>query len=419
MAVTSTIEYCTDRDIYDVYPQVKSSDSKTRIYGWTSLFSHGGFALHEAFNTGLVTVLFQNGEDLTPYQKVEDYSDSTANTNEAVDIIETAIDVTDGSVFGYGDIIRIDSEKMLVTNISSNTVTVKRGFLGTTTATHNTGTDIYIGVEWSESKQWLFSEGNDSVLLYEPTGTDPNDLIMEAGEDAATFTQRYRRNASRYVESKLDSRMASEISLDREGLYPYIIKRTTALVAVAMMIKAEDPMDDVGNAFMEEANGYLDGLRTGEIQLPTSVTGDSPYGVIRDVSYTSGKIRPIQTRGSYSGTYDLIKIKIIDAGEIGTATYSVWEKSSTDLKATNIVSAETINGDYQQCAGGLEIRFAGATDATTASAGDEWEIEVYGIGEDVRVSNVGNINMTRGAYHIGKMRYKGGYRRVGHRKMKL
>ena len=34
MALTSTIEYCTDRDIFDVYPQVKSADSKTRIYGW-------------------------------------------------------------------------------------------------------------------------------------------------------------------------------------------------------------------------------------------------------------------------------------------------------------------------------------------------------------------------------------------------
>ena len=96
----------------------------------------------------------------------------------------------------------------------------------------------------------------------------------------------------------------------------------------------------------------------------------------------------------------------------------MWEKSSSDLKSTNIVSAETINGDYQQCAGGLEVRFAGATDATTANANDEWEIEVYGVGEDVRTSNVGNINMTRGAYHVGKMRYKGGYKRVGHRKMK-
>ena len=147
--------YCTNRDLKDVFPSIDEYDNKTPLYGWVELFSHGGFKLYEAFNTGLTTVLFQDGEDLTPYLKVENYSDSTANTDEAVDIIETAIDVTDGTVFGYGDIIKIDDEKMLVTNISSNTLTVKRGFLGTTTATHNTATDVYIGVEWSESKQWL------------------------------------------------------------------------------------------------------------------------------------------------------------------------------------------------------------------------------------------------------------------------
>ena len=137
--------YCTNRDLKDVFPSIDEFDSKEALYGWVELFSHGGYKLYESFNTGLVSVLFQNGEDLTPYQKVESYADSSANSNEAIDIIETAIDVTDGSVFNYGDIIRIDSEKMLITNISSNTLTVKRGFLGTTTATHDTATDIYIG----------------------------------------------------------------------------------------------------------------------------------------------------------------------------------------------------------------------------------------------------------------------------------
>ena len=36
MAATSSIEYCTDRDLYDVYPQIKAADSKTRIYGWVT-----------------------------------------------------------------------------------------------------------------------------------------------------------------------------------------------------------------------------------------------------------------------------------------------------------------------------------------------------------------------------------------------
>ena len=340
MAATSTIEYCTDRDIYDVYPQIKSSDSKTRIYGWVVHSSN----LYRADNAGLTTALFANGQDL-----------GTAQANSGV--------------------------------VNSN-------------------------------GEWFYESTLDAVYYYDST-TSPSDMVMEAGEDAATFTQRYRRNASRFVESRLDSRMAAEMNLDREGSYPYIIKRTAALVAVSMMLKAEDPMNEVAGAFMEEANEYILGLKTGDIQLPTSVTGDSPFGVIRDVTYTSGKVRPIQTRGSYAGTYDLIKVKIIDSGAIGTATYSVWEKSSSDLKATNVVSAETINGDYQQCAGGLEIRFAGATDASTANANDEWEIEVYGVGEDVRTSNVGNINMTRGAWHVGTKGLKGGYRRVGHRKMRF
>ena len=260
MAVTSTIEYCTDRDIYDVYPQIKQADSKTRIYGWVTHSSN----LYRADDSGLVTQLFAGGKDL-----------GSAQANSGV--------------------------------VNGN-------------------------------DEWYYESTLDATYYYN-SATSPNDMVMESGEDSATYTQRYRRNASRFVEAKLDSRMASEINLDREGAYPYIIKRTTALVAVGMMLKADDPMSEVADAFIEEANEYLAGLKSGEIQLPSSVTGDSPYGIIRDVTYTSGKVRPIQTRGSYAGTYDLIKVKIIDAGAIGTATYSVWEKSSTDLKATQVVTA--------------------------------------------------------------------------------
>jgi len=340
MAVSSTIEYCTDRDLYDVYPQIKAADAKTRIYGWVVHSSN----LYRADDSGLITQLFANGQDL-----------GSAESNSGV--------------------------------VNSN-------------------------------DEWFYESTLDAVYYYN-SATSPADMIMEAGEDAATFTQRYRRNASRFIEAKLDSRMAAEINLDREGNYPYIIKRTTALVAVSMLLKADEPMSDVASAFMDEANEYLTGLKTGDIQLPHSVTGDSSYGYFRDVTYTSGKVRPVQTRGFYSGTYDLLKIKIIDAGAIGTATYSVWEKSSSNLKSSQVVTAETINGDFQQAAGGLEIRFAGSTDSTTAAANDEWEVEVFGAGEDVRASNIGNINMSRGAYHVPYSSVKGGYIRVGHRKMKL
>ena len=246
MAVTSSIAYCSERDLFDVYPQLKSTDTKTRIYGWVVHNS----SLYRADNCGLVTQLFANGQDL-----------GSAEANS-------------GAVTSNGE--------------------------------------------------WFYESSLDAVYYYN-SATNPADMIMEAGEDFATLTQRYRENASRHLESLIDSRLSAEISKDREGNYPYIIKRATALIAISQLLKADDPASEIAGAFMEEATEYIEGLRSGDIQLPHQVTGDSSYGVVRDVTYTSGAIRPVQTRGAYQGTYDLIKVKIIDAGAIGTATYSVWE----------------------------------------------------------------------------------------------
>ena len=114
--------YCTHKELKRVFPQLDSFDGKKPIYGWTALFTHAGFSLYQGDNSGLVTDLFKDGQDLSSYQKTENYVDSTTNTDEAIDIIETQIDVVDGSVFAYGDIIKIDDEKMLITNIGGNTI---------------------------------------------------------------------------------------------------------------------------------------------------------------------------------------------------------------------------------------------------------------------------------------------------------
>jgi len=379
--------YCTNRDLKDVFPSIDEFDTKTPLYGWVELFSHGGYKLYEAFNVGLVSNLYQNGEDLTPYNKVENYSDSTANTDEAVDIIETAIDVTDTSVFGYGDIIKIDNESMLITNISSNTLTVKRGFLGTTTATHNTGVDIYIGVEWSEPKQWLYSSGNDSVLLYEDNGVNPNDYLIESGDDWETLRTRYIDNAGKYLDSRLDGRLPREQFKDQDGNYDYIIVRTTALLACSFLIRASQPTSEIADALFEESEKNILSLNEGSTKLSWQVTGDSSQGVIREIS-VSGNLRIVDTRGQYHDIYDRIGVKITTAGALGTAKYSVWLKDGDNLGAERMNNSEdadyvdTINGQYQTLASGVDIRFAGDT-ADTATLNDKWEIEFFGKNESV------------------------------------
>lgn len=73
---------------------------------------------------------------------------------EALDDSETPVDVDYGAAFSVNDTIRIDSEEMTITNISSNTLTVVRGLNGTTAATHNDNSSISI----------LAAPGNYSAL---------------------------------------------------------------------------------------------------------------------------------------------------------------------------------------------------------------------------------------------------------------
>ena len=63
--------------------------------------------------------------------------------NEALDASETEVDVDEGGQISVGDIIKIDSEMMKVTSISTNTLTVTRGYNGTTAATHDNDSEVY------------------------------------------------------------------------------------------------------------------------------------------------------------------------------------------------------------------------------------------------------------------------------------
>ena len=241
--------------------------------------------------------------------------------------------------------------------------------------------------------EWFYNSAED--VLYYYSANTPLDKLMEAGEEFTAMVTQYRTDASRYLDSMLDPNMPKEALKDKEGNFDYIIIRTTALLAANFMIKSHDPNSELANALMEEASLNIENINQGKAALSWQVSRDSSQGVVRDVTYTSGKIRPVDTRGQWTGTYDLIKVKIGTGGVLGTATYSVWVKDGDKLKNNQIVTNEIVNGDYQELAGGLEIRFAGASDSTEAATNDEWEIEVFGRYEDVDVSSGKAVKMTR------------------------
>ena len=63
--------------------------------------------------------------------------------------------------------------------------------------------------------EFNYSSTTDSVQVFKTT-TNPNDMVIEAGDDWTDIKTRFRRKASRLIESHLDNRMSREVLKDRE-----------------------------------------------------------------------------------------------------------------------------------------------------------------------------------------------------------
>ena len=151
--------YCTYRDLKDVFPSLDEFDTKTALYGWVV---HSG-DLYRADNSGLITQLFANGQDL-------------------------------GSAEANSGVVNANGE-------------------------------------------WFYESSLDAVYYYN-SATNPNDMLMESGEDWATLKTRYISNAEKYLDSRLDGKLPRKQFKDKDGNYDYILVRTTALIACSFLIRA-------------------------------------------------------------------------------------------------------------------------------------------------------------------------------------
>ena len=254
--------------------------------------------------------------------------------------------------------------------------------------------------------EFNYSSTTDSVQVFLTTSAgatlDPNDILVEAGEDFTTMVTQFRTDASRYLDSRLDPKLPKNQLKDKNGNFDYMVIRTTALYAASFMVKTKDPTSELATALMTEADNNVQLLNEGRAALSWQNTGDASKGVLRDVSYTDGSVRPVDFKGRASGVdYDLIKVSISGstAGAIGTAKYNVYTKDSTGLKTNQVVTEEVITGDYQTLAYGLQVRFAGTESSTVATATNEWEVEVRGYNEEVDTGDLKGIKMTRRRYY--------------------
>jgi hypothetical protein len=125
----------TDYVLYPLnsYPKTYAMISSDSNYGSFASGIKKGVEITGDFGYG-------DGKSATPY------IDAGTDVNEAsgVTVTATTITVDDGTKFGAGQTILIDSEQMYIKSISSNTLTVTREVNGTTATTHDDNSDIYI-----------------------------------------------------------------------------------------------------------------------------------------------------------------------------------------------------------------------------------------------------------------------------------
>jgi hypothetical protein len=131
--ITGTWGYTNDQDSAGTLAAAISSTSATSL------------TVSDASLAGVGNILTIDSERMI----VQDRSTVTSNQTNVSGATtgldnDNAITVTDGTQLHAGEVILIDAEKMLITDITVNQLTVKRAYDGTTLATHSTSTTIYV-----------------------------------------------------------------------------------------------------------------------------------------------------------------------------------------------------------------------------------------------------------------------------------
>ena len=233
--------------------------------------------------------------------------------------------------------------------------------------------------------EFRYSSGNDSVEAYIDT-SDPNELLMEAGEDWATLIDRMIVNCSMELSSMLDARFprpipkAFQYAEATDGSdtpeYDYIVKRATALLVAHHLLVSKDPNSEIAERLMSEVTntegtGIIDRLNEGKLKLAFEIDSTDQSGDIIEVTRT-GSMYLVETIGSWIGAlYDKIKIKCSVAGAYGVCKIDVYALGNNKIAGAQILNDFLVTGGLQEI-NGLYFRFEG----NSMAVDDEWSIVV-------------------------------------------
>ena len=407
--------YCTHKELKRVYPQIDAFDAKTPIYGFTKELddwgSASGLDLYYSWNTGLVNQLFIDGVEATKIElPTSAHATSTVGTtSENADAILVTADPT--STFAAGDILKFGDYYAKVSAVTAGgtpNIAISDGsgngntMFGTKSVSVSASRPIYLALDATGTNAptgsiFLYDSDLDLLALTVDSNQDPNDLIIESGQDNATYFDQMLVNASMELNSLLDKRFPMPLpkfaQFDLNTSYTsssveydaIIIKSTCYIVASNLMRQSSrgDEADYYYNLVVNpDGTGIVDRLNRGESKLAFETDHQKSKGKVREVT-KSGTMSLIETGGAYVGElFELFEIECTTGGAYGTAKVSVKSYGSDKLLGTT-KTAITITGGLQHIAGGWYARWQGAS----MTSGDKWEVELYS--DDKKITNLG------------------------------
>ena len=257
--------------------------------------------------------------------------------------------------------------------------------------------------------KWFYLSSDDRVYLYNDA-SNPNDLVMEGGQDNTTYFDQMLVNASMELNNLLDARYPTPLpkvaqidqntaSSSQSKEYDAIIIKMTCYICIANLLRQNERMEEadyysnlVTNA---ERTGMVDRLNAGEFKLSYEVDAKDRQGAINNKS-VSGSMDIVETAGAYVGEkYDLLKIEATVTGAYGVGKVKVHYYGSDKIWGAES-SEEFVTGGLQALSGlgGLLVRFQGAS----ISDGDTWEIEVSSANRKISNAQSSAIDLTRTGY---------------------
>jgi len=330
--MATDFKYASQSDLEMYYPAYSQFDAKRQVFGWATT---GTSNLYLARNSGLVSLLFADGEDL---------GDPEANSG--------VVDV---------------------------------------------------------NGEWYYDSALDTVYYFNDA-TSPADMVMEGGQDNATYFDQMLVNASMELNNLLDRRYPTPIPkytqydadtthVSSATEYDAIIIKSTCYLCVANLLRTnsrQEEADYYNNLVTNmDGSGLVDRLNKGEYKLSYEVDSDDSQGKPRAIT-KSGSMDIVETGGAYSGqAFDLLRITCTTTGAYGVAIIKVEYFGSDKLFGSETTNIK-VTGGLQHIHGGWYCRFQGAS----MTQNDLWEVEVYSETRKISNAESGAVQLTRKGYSI-------------------